>query len=179
MILRARLNILLDSALCTHNCSAQSIATGYGNMALSRGHVHDIRPSWPHASAFEEELDELSQACTDYDRATIDQFSDSLRQAAHAADFYQASGSHPAGLRWYPNRVAEHAAVFTELRSSGWCVEILRTAGCAPSHLVSKTIWYADCKPRSPSSTYLVHSLHSESKSRIACTQAMGGREYL
>lgn len=116
MILRARLNALLDSALCSRNCSAQPIATGCGNMALSRGHIHDIRPSRPHASAFEEELDKISQVCTDYNRATVDQFLDSLRQAARDAGFYQARGAQPVGSRWYPDRLAEHGAVLTELR---------------------------------------------------------------
>lgn len=85
-------------------------------MALNRGHVHDIRPSRPKLSAFEEELEGISQACTDYNRAAIEQFLDSLRQAARAAGFYQASGMQPAGLQWYPDRLAEHKAVFTELR---------------------------------------------------------------
>jgi hypothetical protein len=88
-------------------------------MALHHGRAHDIRPNRPRTSAFEGELGRISQAYPDDPAATIAQFLGTLRQAAHDAGFYQASDVQPAGFRWYPNRLAEHAAVFTELRAVG------------------------------------------------------------
>ena len=144
-------------------------------MALNRGHAHDIRPNRPHASAFEEELRRISQSYPDDHAATIARFLGTLRQAAHDAGFYQASDVQPAGFRWYPNRVAEHADVFAELRAVQRELETRRAWSAPPldTYLVRRL------RASSPSLTYLVDSLYTESQSRITYTQDIGGWEYL